>query len=90
MYVGVFSGWTWTPSATSPAMRSIHGLTAATSMAGSGASMGPGDHVGGSSERFQYSPSTASFSSPRNALKICRTARTYSFMRGPGGSNSLP
>ncbi len=31
----MFKGWTWTPSATSPAMRSIQGLTAAMSTGGS-------------------------------------------------------
>jgi alkanesulfonate monooxygenase SsuD/methylene tetrahydromethanopterin reductase-like flavin-dependent oxidoreductase (luciferase family) len=37
-------GCTCTPSATSPAMRSIHGLTAATSTFGSSNAIGPGLH----------------------------------------------
>lgn len=39
-------GWTCTPSATSPAIRTIHGFTAATSPFGSAASIGPGFHCG--------------------------------------------
>jgi hypothetical protein len=46
-YVGLLRGWMWTPSACWPATRSIHGLTAARSIGGSGASMGPGDHMAG-------------------------------------------
>ena len=72
------SGWTCTPSATSPAMRSIHGFTAATSMGGSGTSIGPGDHMAGSSDIVQNSPSKSSGASPRKAAKMARTASTYS------------
>jgi len=45
-YPGSPSGCTCTPSATSPAIRSIHGFTAATSTFGSGASIGPALHCG--------------------------------------------
>ena len=85
----MLSGWTCTPSATEPAIRSIHGFTAATSMGGSGTSIEPGDHMAGRSERFQNSPSWAS-GAPRNAAKIARSASTYSCSRGPGCSKSLP
>ena len=50
-YVDVLSGCTWTPSAWAPATRSIHGFTAARSIGGSGALIGPGDHIGGNSDR---------------------------------------
>ena len=45
-YPGSPSGCTCTPSATSPAIRSIHGFTAATSTFGSAASIGPALHCG--------------------------------------------
>ena len=79
----------WMPSATSAAMRSIHGLTAATSIGGSGTGRGPGDHCAGSRFIDQKSPLKVSGASPRNARKHARTACTYSRSRGPGGSNSL-
>ncbi len=77
------------PSATSAAMRSIHGLTAATSIGGSGMGRAPGDHWAGSRFIDQKSPSKTSGPSPRNARKQARTAPTYSRSLGPGGSNSL-
>ena len=50
-YVGEFNGCTCTPSATAPVIRSIQGFTAARSTGGSGTSIGPGDHICGSSDR---------------------------------------
>src|SRR3546814_13024472 len=72
--MGVLRGWTWMPSATSPAMRSIHGLTAARSIGGSGTAIAPGDHIAGRSERFQNYPPWCS-RSPRKAEQSRRAAR---------------
>jgi alkanesulfonate monooxygenase SsuD/methylene tetrahydromethanopterin reductase-like flavin-dependent oxidoreductase (luciferase family) len=48
-------------------MRSIHGFTAATSMAGAGWAILPGDHCAGSRDIDQCSPWKSSFSSPAKA-----------------------
>src|SRR5581483_11653881 len=89
-YVGVLRGCTCTPSATSAAIRSIHGFTAATSIGGSGGSIGPGDHSGGNRSIDQNSPATARSACPRKAWKHARTAWMYSRILGPGGENSAP
>ena len=84
-----WNGCTCTPSATAPAICTIHGPTAAMSTGGSGCSMGPGDHIWGMRDSSWYLPSKSSFS-PRKDSNTAFTAWTYSRMRGPGGSNSTP
>ncbi|CAB4710791.1 unannotated protein [freshwater metagenome] len=56
-------------------MRSIHGPTAATSIAGSGRPIGPGDQALGNSDIFVKRPSKLN-GSPRNPAKQARTACT--------------
>ena len=89
-YRGLWSGWTSSPSATSPATSIMRSRTAASQTGGAPWGCGRGRNAGGMSVWELNSPSKRSGSPVSHADQIARRASTYSRMRAAGRVHGTP